>query len=503
VRAPNTRRLFLDGVHIADSRGLIRRFHAAEKQGRGPVLVPDAPWERAMGHNAGTVLWDGGRFRYWYQVFTWPGACEGTPGVCHAAYAESEDGVRWTKPHLGAVRLTSGLPNNLTLRDVAWINVIRDAREPDPVRRYKMLAYGSGREKPGARPDFMGAPGHWGWCLYYSPDGLRWEACPQNPVFTDAGDVATLVGWDDDHDAYVAYPRSSARHPLARGSGLPAHPPNERRRLIGRNTSVDLVRWTPVETVLAPNELDTSRTEFYGMPVARYHGHYLGLLYVLYGDLADPADRHKGLMDIQLAASRDGISWTRLGGQQPLISRGLRGSFDAGMVGPNAGVVARDGRLWFLYNGWTGEHRETKAYRRVADPGLWESGRLGSGTGLATLREDGFVSLDAGEDEGTLTTPAERVGGADVWINAATEGTGGAGGGVTVALCEPDGTPVPGFGAGDCDRFAGDSVAHRVTWNGRRAAEITAGAYALRFALRRASLFGYWIDAAESPVSSA
>lgn len=490
VRPSRARRLFLDDAHITRTRGLIRQFHAVEKHASNPVLVPDEPWERALGHNAGTVIREGGRFRYWYQIFTWPGACADSPGTCHAAYAESEDGIRWTKPHLGAVRLASGAPNNLTLTNAGWINVIRDEHDPDTNRRYKLLTYGSGHEKPGAHAKWMGTPGHWGWCVYYSADGLHWEASPQNPVFTDAGDVATLLGWDDDQNAYVAFPRSSMRHPIAEGSDVPVHAQGARRRFIGRNTSHDLVSWTPVETILVPGDYDTSRSEFYGMPVARHHGHYLGLLYVLYGDLLDPADRHKGLMDTQLACSRDGIKWTRLGGQQPFIARGLRGSFDAGMAGPNAGLVSDGGRLWFFYNGWAGEHRETKAYRRADDPGLWEMGRQGCGTGLATLREDGFVSLDAGEDAGMLITAAEQLGGDELWINAATSGTAGS---VTVAICEPDGTPVPGFQDAECDPFRGDSVAHQVTWQGRTAIAIPGGSHVLRFTLCSASLFAYWI----------
>ena len=484
------RRLFLDQRYVAALHNVVRTFHQATKHPANPVIVPDQPWERSMGHNSGTVAFEDGRFRYWYQSYTLPGACAKTIGTNHGAYAESEDGIHWTKPHVDTVELKSGRPNNLFATDVAWINVVKDAHETDPSRRYKMLSYRDKWETAN-ESGWKGA----GWVPYVSPDGLRWQSLSDKAIYRATADAGTFFGWDESHGAYVGYFRP-VRNLKGRETSYHGGPPPfdeamrrfNKYRLIGRATSPDFLEWSATETVLTPDEDDPPATEpSYGMPVCLYHGYYLGQTYVLYAHEEEPVPRGQGLMDVQLTVSADGIHWTRLGGHQPFIGRGAAG-FDMGMVGPNAGVVEKDGLLWFYYNGWTEEHYATKAYRRGREPGLWEMGRMGCGTGLATLRQDGIISVDAGEDEGTLTTTQERLDGAPLVVNAAIHGTAGY---LSAEIVGRDGTAIAGYGAADCDRFRGDAISHAVTWQGKGAEALPAGEYAIRFSLRSASLYSY------------
>ena len=501
------RRLFLDDAHVESRQGLIRSFHQAEKYPGNPVVVPDLPWERAMGHNHGTVLFEEGRFRYWYQTYAFAREAAGT---FHCAYAESTDGIRWEKPLLGRHALDGDRQNNVVAYDVGGVNIVHDDHDGDPDRRYKMLYWGSGAAKPGAIGGWMGSAGSWGWCAASSPDGLDWRPHPHNPIYLAAADDGSFLGYDPTEQAYVAYLRPVTWKPGQRAmepdtydatigslhgwyEGHPAPVDEGMRRfphmrLIGRATSADFVQWTPTGTVMVPDEDDPDGVELYSMPVFIYQGWYLGLLYVLYGDPDEPRIRKKGFMDIQLAASRDGITWRRIGGHRPLIPRGSRGEFDAGMVGPNNGLVERDGRIWLYYNGWTGEHRETKAYRRANDPGLLEMGRLGCGTGLAWLRQDGFISVDAGEDEGILTTKPERLGGMRLFVNARTAGPGGT---LMVEVLPGNGNAsdtVLARGA-----FRGDSVDAEV--GGGELPRLPSGEYRLRFRLRSGSLYSYRLAA--------
>ena len=178
------RRLFLDDQYIGSMRNVVRTFHPAKRHPASPVIVPDRPWERSMGHNSGTVACQDGRFRYWYQSYTLPDACAATSGTNHAAYAESTDGIHWTKPDLGIVALNSGEPNNLCATDVAWINVIDDYHETDPARRFKMLSYRD-RWDTANESGWAGA----GWVAYFSPDGLRWQAHSQDAVYRATSDA--------------------------------------------------------------------------------------------------------------------------------------------------------------------------------------------------------------------------------------------------------------------------------------------------------------------------
>jgi len=117
-----------------------------------PVLRPSRENPKApdsvAAHFYGTVLHDGGKFRMWYYA-------------CHLAqpadvaradlamlrqgpvcYAESEDGIRWTKPNLGQAEIHGTKDNNAILlpdQTIETVNLIKEENDPDPQRRYKMV----------------------------------------------------------------------------------------------------------------------------------------------------------------------------------------------------------------------------------------------------------------------------------------------------------------------------------------------------------------------------
>jgi hypothetical protein len=57
-------------------------------------------------------------------------------GVC---YAESRDGIAWTKPDLGLVEFEGAKSNNLVARGPHGAGVHFDPRETEAARRYKMF----------------------------------------------------------------------------------------------------------------------------------------------------------------------------------------------------------------------------------------------------------------------------------------------------------------------------------------------------------------------------
>ena len=496
---PTHRRLFFDDAHVQDLRGVGRQYHQAAKCPDNPVLVPDQPWERAVGHNHGTVILGNGHFRMWYAAYAYPSDFS-EPGMTsmHCAFAESADGITWEKPELGLIEIRGTKMNNLAMTDLCWINIIEDPRS-DADERYTMLYFGRGAAKPGAFRGWLAGDGAWGWCLASSPERLRWQPHADNPVYTDAGDAGSLLGWDERQQQYVAYLRPWAHSWVESGTGHDAKTvPTDQFmeqypycRMIGRTVSDDLVHWSTTQTVIGPDGVDSPDSEYYSMPVLPYQGWYVGLLYMLHAEPGDPnRPRKQGLMDTRLAFSRDGITWQRPDDRQPLIARGARGEWDMGMVGPNQGLIEKDGKIWLYYSGMTGEHRETKAYRKAGkNAGLFAMGRLNSGIGLAWLRQDGFVSLDAGDEPGVIATRAEQLDNGELVINAVTAADGY----VAAEIISVDGPPATGYSAADCDRFVGDEVAHRVTWRGRGAAELSAGTYSLRFVLRNASLYSYTV----------
>lgn len=165
-----------------------------------PVLMPgplesDAP-DNLAAHFYGTVLHDGDRFQMWYYAChrginpDWPAAklqqIAKKPGwligvqtgyevyqgpLC---YAESADGLTWRKPALGQVLFKGGRDNNalaLPHTLVSGAAVIRDAADPDPARRYKMIyQYFPDQTEPPI-PEYGNLPSI---ACAVSPDGLRW-----------------------------------------------------------------------------------------------------------------------------------------------------------------------------------------------------------------------------------------------------------------------------------------------------------------------------------------
>lgn len=142
-----------------------------------PVLTPGRDNPNAPDHVAthfyGTVLYEGGRYRMWYYGLSWqekPGQLREGP-IC---YAESTDGLHWTKPSLGQVLFKGSRENNAILlpdEQTEGAFVIRDEDDPDPARRYKMVYENLPKHRK-----FMSIR------TATSPDGLRWTAGPDSPI---------------------------------------------------------------------------------------------------------------------------------------------------------------------------------------------------------------------------------------------------------------------------------------------------------------------------------
>ena len=462
-----TRQLFIDDHIVESTEGVARRLHQPAKYAGNPVLSPLYPWEGRVALY-GTVMRDprDGTFRMWYQGYGGMGvpALDFDQTSSHwtgfdprnllytIGYATSADGVFWERPNLGLVEYDGSRVNNLVLLDAAYANVIEDAREEDPERRYKSLFFEA--RDPAGTPN-MGD----GVSVAFSPDGVRWTKYAGNPVIRRSSDTHALLGWDERHGCFVGYCRP------------PVHEGNRTRR-IGRAVSPDFVTWSDPEEVLQPDAQDPPGTEFYGMPVFIHEGLYLGQLLVLHAPPEEPQIRFAGRMDVQLTVSRDGVHWQRACDRQPFLPNGPPGSIDAGEIYAARAPVAVGDELWFYYSVCAQEHGIT--------------GRSGP-ICLAKLRRDGFVSLSAEADGGTVVTKPFRCEGGALYVNAAARG-----GSISVAVLGADGVQKPGLGRADCAVIDGDSVRQRVTWRQHvRLDELRGQAIRLKFSLDRARLYSF------------
>lgn len=462
------RRLFLDAMVVEQQQGLARVFHAAEKHGE-PVLRRDRAWEStgsfAGPYLYGTVLWDAGKLRMWYHAY-------GTGGYRNC-YAESVDGINWVKPDLGLIELDGSKRNNLFLtispegeieNPTAYKaggkchnpSVIRRTWEPDPAKRYALFCYAQEYRWPR---------------VAYSPDGLHWtfvKETAEKGLF-GSGDVMNF-GWDPYKNRYYATWKTA----------------NRRGRAAGVAVSPDGLTWTkPGEgPVFGADDLDPDATQVYGMPVFAYQGMYIGLPWIYnarwfkYGTYTDQRLYESEMdtpctMDVQMAWSWDLINWTRPPQREQFIPRGKDGTWDDGMIYTARAPVQVGDKLYFYYGGWDGPHNSRESKCEI---------------GLATLRLDGFCSMQAGAKEGWMISRREAMTVPRVAVNAAVK----PGGYVVGELLDRNNKVLAGFSRKDCVEFRGDAVRHVLKWKtGEFAPERLEGDKKIRFYLRNADLYSY------------
>jgi hypothetical protein len=413
-------------------------------------------------------MWDEGKLRMWYH-------CQS--GGYLNCYAESPDGIHWSKPNLGICEYKGSKENNLFLsvappeEKPKWrasgllhnASIIKRPWEKDPQKRYVLFGYGVDRRF--AR------------CAY-SPDGLHWtfEAATMEKGLFPSGDVLNFF-----FDPYAK------RYVATRKMG------NRRGRAAGLAVSKDGLDWElPTKLpVMVADDNDPDATQIYGMPVFPYQGMYIGLPWVYNarwfkeGTYSDQRMYNTELgspctVDVQIAWSWDLQNWTRPTERRPFIPRGAEGEFDSYMIYTARAPVQVGDEMYFYYGGWNAPHNFSTDKTRKWD--------VQAHIGLAMLRLDGFCSMRAGNREGWLITRRERITRPEVRINAKVQ----SGGYVLAEILDRNDNRIPGFSRGDCIPFKGDSVRHVLKWQKTDFDDPTlSGDKKFRFVLRDADLYSY------------
>ncbi len=469
------KQLFIDDYVIEDLRGGTKVLNQPVKHPNNPLVVPDNPWEGILGYSSVIYDADEGLYKMWYGAWS---ADQKQQALC---YATSADGLVWRKPMISP--RTEKAKNNIVFgltHEFNCAGVFRDPADPDEMRRYKML-YSDYPDKTAKTASTSAA---------FSPDGIHWVTHPENPLIPFS-DSQNCPFWDPRRGRYVAYLRYG--------------PPNS--RLISRVESEDFIRWSPKVTVLRRTGLDEPfGTCLYQMEVLPYEGIYLGLISTYHGETTKPIPEGEKAwsdkLDVQLAFSRNGLTWSRVA--DPTLLKDARGGalkptpetwqrfttqaafipfgecgqdWDWGGIYPLQGPIVVGDEVRIYYTGQCGHH--WASYRGEKD--------LTSGIGLATLRLDGFVSVEATGAEGTLTTKPL------VFIGDALEVNADAGGGsIAVEALDPDGNVIEGFSRADGEPIQTDSVRHMLKWKGSDDAHLLqARPIRLKFHIRNARLFSF------------
>jgi hypothetical protein len=456
--------LFVDGDYVEQLDNVTRVFHAAEKHSANPVLRKEKPWETLRG-TWGTVLYDDeeGLFKAWYggqgrsTGINKPGFQRRRHVLC---YATSPDGVAWQRPELGMHEVTGTNRNNVVVGDEHhlgmdhWESVLKDPIDSDPERRYKAIGWSSN--------DWDGPMS--GIYTMTSPDGLRWTHT-REPVFhfhprsgtDDLGPVgdAQAMMIDTLRGRYVAFLRR-----------LPHRAMSE---------SNDFIHWTP-PTICLRARSDEKVNTIYNHKGFVYGDRYLGFLTYFQRDLVNP------LCTVRLLTSRDGESWQRPT-DAPLIDVGDVGSHDRFLNMLTGGPPIRVGnQLHIYYRALANRHGP---YEGRDDP----QGEYPGGISLATIRVDGFASLDASYDGGRVTTRPFRFTGSKLHVNAKADF-----GKLLVEVLDRDGKPLPGFTQRECRPVRSDRIDQPIAWQeNAELGSLKNRPIRLRFVLKNARLFSYRI----------
>jgi hypothetical protein len=372
----------------------------------------------------------------------------------------STDGINFEGPDLGLIEFEGTKDNNLVMLGVpSWGVYFKDANPGVlPEERFKATLW-------------LGQRGIY---MYFSPDLVHWrrnETC-MLPLVSGGG---SATFYDDQQGMYFNYIKRdgsywTGQNPHA-GRGTTMFKTREANKAwpFDRPANPYYEGWPfPAVTgegvtVFDPNIFNPEDGQVFRSRPQKYR--WAPDTYVAFLVRNGKAD---------LATSRDAVHW-KIRSEQGL------GYYWDGMIAN--GMVRRGDDIW--------QWAEAGVESDLPDTRL-------------TQRLDGFCSLDAGCETGTVITRPLVFEGSRLVLNAKADGF------VRAAIMDQSGTtlcalgtPVVDlprcktdiFGIEQCDAIKGDSVRHVVTWNGRSDIGRFAGEVVrVRFEMENAKLFAFQFE---------
>lgn len=461
--------------YLIDTMSQSLRLQMHKPVRRNVALVTDEPWE-GNACTYSSFFQDGDRYRVYFGANHYVNAAGKLeqPHEPFTCYAESQDGIHWTKPKLGLVDFKGSKQNNIVLKqgsvpgmpiDPAHIAVFKDTNPACPKdAQYKAVVRSNG--KPG---------------LYAlkSPDGLRFTPVTKELIITDgAFDSQNLAFWDSARGEYRAYFRDFK-------DGI---------RGIKTATSKDFIKWNEPEWLVfpgsPPEHLYTNQITpyeraphiFFGFPMRYTDRGWVDST----GKLPHPEERRRraeahprygsAVTDGLMMTSRDGRTFRRWG---EAIVRPGPSRTNSWVYGDNIiswGILPTKSDLpqaphelsiYAIESYWTGKSQNFRRY---------------------SIRVDGFVSIQAPLSGGEFVTKPLIFDGEKLAINYSTSAAGG----IWVEVQDVTGKPLAGYTQADCHEIFGDEIEREVVWKSHdNVKQLVSTPVRLRFILKDADLFSF------------
>jgi len=400
------------------------------------------------------------KFQMWYMGHRGTGV----------GYAESKDGIHWTKPLVGI----DGKSNTVHTSQGFSCSL-------DPT-----LPWGHPEKYKGAG-DFEEEDSKVGIC--YSGDGIHWNDYNNGKAVSyRASDTHNQLQWDPIAQNYRLMTRTDL-------GGEGGDDESRSTRIMVHTKGNDLLNhptaWKTVADKICvddpkkeKNRWGLPRLQFNGMTNWIYEGIYFGLMDVYTMDKADFFDgfdyetRHNDdYMDFYIGTSRDGLNFDKswIYARKPFVPRGPAGAFDKDGIKPPSQIVTYKDEHWIYYGGMPERH-----YSRGRDLKI----------GLAKLSLDRFICQQAKGELGIITTKPFQLEGETLQINVDAKK-----GRFYVEVLDADGKPIPGFTASDAKVFGGiDELRLKPQWNSNKDLSALNGSIiSLKFYLYNAKLYAFQV----------
>jgi len=461
------RQLFVDDF-LVESSDLEREYHYPVKYEGNPVLKPETDLEKKglndlaiAGPKSGGLWWSPEKqlFEFWYEA-GW---------VTNIAYATSKDGLHWERPQLPVVPGTNRVnPPNVGVD--SW-TVVRDDNATDPAEKFKIFVRGDH-----ARSRARG---------FVSADGIDWKQQTEGGI---TGDRSTMfynpfrkkwvfsIRWSSPGGRSRAYWEGDEY--LKAVEFLPDQP----------------IPWARTDKLDLPDPRVGNPPQLYNLDAVGYESIMLGFYEILHGPDNDVSGKlglpkHTGL---NFAYSRDGFHFSRPDRKMAINSE-YTGVWDRGYVQSLGNLcLIRGDKLWFYYIAFAGD--PTKVWDG-GKPSTMKTGMYANGaTGVAILRRDGFVSLNAAAEPRTLLTRPVTFTGRFLFANVEAPN-----GELVAEAVGMDGKVIKPFTFANCIPLKGDTTIEQIKWKtGDSLLSLAGRPVRFRFRLTNGKFYAFWVSQDES-----
>ena len=466
------RQLFVDDFLIAETN-LKSKTHSPNFYKRNPVLEPDQEWEKTIeGAPYAAPFSDGiwydeldNKFKMWYLAGA-GSLHKGDKQTFYTGYAESQDGKLWKKPSFNIYNNTNIV--DTANRDAATIWL--DKEEKDPVKRYKMFNV---ERRPTDR--------RWQFILKYSPDGIHWS-----DGVAQSGDLydRSSVFYNPFRKVWALSMRYSTDVSSRSRSYLENKDPevavSVAHRVRKGIQDKNIVYWfTPSDKEQRHARFPEVDPGIYNFDAIAYESILLGLYSVWQGPENNVAEK-LGIQkknEIFLGYSRDGFHFSRPSFKPFMAVNETEGAWNWGnMQSINGTPLIVGDSLYFYSSG------------RRLNKIMWDSY---TSTGLATLRRDGFISLQSTDTKGYLITKKVSFNGDYLFLNANVN----KGGELRVEVLDTEGNVIKGFSKSDCIPMKVNSTKYKIRWKKNASlSSLKNTPVQFKFYLSKGELYSFWVS---------